>query len=286
MKKLKRSWMAMLMGMLLLGTLVGAVWARPQNRPEAQNTTRRVTIPGAFFNPVSDLVDSYNSGNKIYMLTAYGHFTAPVVFPCLSPVTVERLILYADDGNPAMNACAELHRTRLPQGADVPLGWVCSPAGTTTGVQPFIDDTISPNVVWPAHGVYVWIEIGGPNIDVYGVEPKLVDDAYRSFRSGKLETNTRIDTIADGLRTNLSERTLRYIQQNVNDILLVSEQDIIDAMRFLWERMKLVVEPSGAVSLAGVLAGRIPVKNKKVGIIISGGNVDLEELFTSLRPRS
>ena len=120
------------------------------------------------------------------------------------------------------------------------------------------------------------------SIQIYGVEPRLVDDAYRSFRSGKLESNIRIDTIADGLRTNLSERTLGYIRGNVNDIVLVSEREILDAMRFLWERMKLVVEPSGAVSLAAILTGRIAAKGKKIGVIISGGNIDIEGFFTLL----
>jgi threonine dehydratase len=120
------------------------------------------------------------------------------------------------------------------------------------------------------------------SIQIYGAEPRLVDDAYRSFRSDKLESNTRIDTIADGLRTNLSERTLRYIRGNVNDIVLVSEREILDAMRFLWERMKLVVEPSGAVSLAAILTGRIAAKGKKIGVIISGGNIDIEGFFTLL----
>jgi len=122
-------------------------------------------------------------------------------------------------------------------------------------------------------------------VQVYGVEPSLVDDAYRSFRSGKLESNTRTDTIADGLRTNLSERTLDYIRTNVEDIVLVSEREILDAMQFLWERMKLVVEPSGAVSLAAILNGRIPVKGKKVGAIVSGGNIDTGEFFALLAQR-
>ena len=119
-------------------------------------------------------------------------------------------------------------------------------------------------------------------ISVYGVEPRLVDDACRSFKSGRVESNTRTDTIADGLRTNLSERTLYHIRQNVSSIVLVTEQEILDAMRFLWERMKLVVEPSGAVSLAGVLGGKIPVKSKRVGIVVSGGNIDLDGFFAML----
>ena len=122
-------------------------------------------------------------------------------------------------------------------------------------------------------------------VQVYGVEPSLVDDAYRSFRSGKVESNTRTDTIADGLRTNLSQRTLNYIRTNVENIVLVSEREILDAMQFLWERMKLVVEPSGAVSLAAILTGRIHVKGKKVGVIVSGGNIDTGEFFALLAQR-
>ncbi|MHA1778268.1 MAG: threonine ammonia-lyase, partial [Candidatus Heimdallarchaeaceae archaeon] len=124
-----------------------------------------------------------------------------------------------------------------------------------------------------------------PETQVIGVEPKLADDAYRSFKEGKLYPSSYPNTIADGLRTSLGENTFRIIRENVNDIILVSEEEIVNAMQFLWERMKLVVEPSGAVSLAGVLSKRIPVKNKKVGIIISGGNIDLTEFFALLRQR-
>ncbi|MBK8501285.1 MAG: threonine/serine dehydratase [Saprospiraceae bacterium] len=115
-------------------------------------------------------------------------------------------------------------------------------------------------------------------IKVYGAEPKLVDDAYRSFKSGKIETNDRIDTIADGLRTMLGEKTFQVISQYVDDILTVEEESIIKAMRLIWERMKIVVEPSGAVPLAAVLEHPELFKGKKVGLIISGGNVDLQEL--------
>lgn len=120
------------------------------------------------------------------------------------------------------------------------------------------------------------------NIRVIGVEPKNVDDAYRSFNSGKLVPNTSIDTIADGLRTSLSERTFKIIRQNVDQIITVTEQEIIDAMKFLWERMKLIIEPSGAVSLAGLLTKQLDVKNKKIGIILSGGNIDLNDFFQLL----
>lgn len=117
------------------------------------------------------------------------------------------------------------------------------------------------------------------DIKVYGVEPENVDDAYRSFQSGKIKENETINSIADGLLTNLSERTFSIITSNVDQIITVSEKEILNAMRFIWERMKLVVEPSGACSLAGVLSEKIPIKEKRIGVIISGGNVELNDFF-------
>jgi len=113
-----------------------------------------------------------------------------------------------------------------------------------------------------------------PVSKVIAVEPELADDAYRSFRDGKLYPSLYPDTIADGLRTSLCERTFKIIQKNVDEIITVSEKEIIDAMKFLWTRMKIVVEPSGAVSVAGVLKTKEKIRDKKVGIIISGGNID------------
>lgn len=121
-----------------------------------------------------------------------------------------------------------------------------------------------------------------PKIKVYASEPKNADDAYRSIQAGKILTNEHPKTIADGLRTNLCERTFNIIQKNVDQIVTVTELEILRAMRFLWERMKIVVEPSGAVSLAGVLSGQVPTKSHKIGVILSGGNVDLEDFFSIL----
>ena len=122
-----------------------------------------------------------------------------------------------------------------------------------------------------------------PNIVVYGAEPMNADDAYRSFHSGKIETNKNPDTIADGLRTILCERTLAIIKKNVDEIFLVSEEEIIEAMQFVWERMKIIIEPSSAVPIAAILSGNVPIENKKVGIIISGGNFDLSDFFDEFR---
>ena len=121
-----------------------------------------------------------------------------------------------------------------------------------------------------------------PESVVIAVEPANADDAYRSFRDGKIYPSVNPNTIADGLRTQLGELTFRVIQEFVDSIITVSEEEIVDAMRLLWERMKLVVEPSGAVSLAGLLKMKDELNDKRVGVIISGGNIDLTEFFSEI----
>ncbi len=125
-----------------------------------------------------------------------------------------------------------------------------------------------------------------PRIKVVGVEPKNADDAYRSFQLGERVPVENPNTIADGLRTSVGEKTFPIIKEFVDDIITVTEEQIIDAMKFYWERMKIVVEPSGAVPLAGILSGNIEsslIKNKRIGIIISGGNIDLSDFFSTLK---
>lgn len=117
-----------------------------------------------------------------------------------------------------------------------------------------------------------------PEITVIGAEPEKADDAFRSFKSGKLIPSKNPDTIADGLLTSLGDLTFEIIKRKVNDILTVSEESIIHAMRLLWERMKIIVEPSSAVPLASVIENKNKYKNKKVGIILTGGNVNLNNL--------
>jgi threonine dehydratase len=113
---------------------------------------------------------------------------------------------------------------------------------------------------------------------VFGCEPALVDDAYRSLKSGKIETHDNENTIADGLKTHLGIHNFPIIKNGIEDILLVDEGEIIHAMKLVWERMKVIIEPSSAVSFAGLLRNKEIFKGKKVGIIISGGNVDLSKL--------
>ena len=116
-----------------------------------------------------------------------------------------------------------------------------------------------------------------PGLKVYAGEPEGAADAVLSIQSGKVEKAPFVNTIADGLLTTLSERTLEIIQAHVADILLVSEDEIKAALRLVYERMKIIIEPSCAVPLAAVLKNADLFKGKKVGIILTGGNVDLSK---------
>jgi len=113
---------------------------------------------------------------------------------------------------------------------------------------------------------------------VIGAEPFNVDDAYRSMQSGKIENNLTTDTIADGLKTSLGDITFHIIMNHVQKIIRVTEEEIVEAMQLIWERMKIIVEPSSAVTLAAVLKNKSEFSNKKVGLVLSGGNVDLGNL--------
>lgn len=118
----------------------------------------------------------------------------------------------------------------------------------------------------------------GNNCKVIGGEPMEVDDAYRSLLSGKIEMNDNTNTIADGLRTHLGDRNFPIIQKHVEKIIRVEESEIIEAMKLIWERMKIIIEPSCAVPFAAVLKHKEEFKNKNIGIILSGGNVDVTNL--------
>lgn len=118
----------------------------------------------------------------------------------------------------------------------------------------------------------------GNNCRCIGAEPMEADDAWRSMQSGRIETNESANTIADGLKTNLGDINFPIILENVDRIIRVSEEEIKSALRLIWERMKIIVEPSSAVALAAIIREKEQFSNKKIGIVISGGNVDLERL--------
>lgn len=117
-----------------------------------------------------------------------------------------------------------------------------------------------------------------PGCRVIAAEPVGADDAYRSFHSKTLIPSENPKTIADGLLTSLGKRNFQVILDKVDDIVTVSEEKIVEAMRLIWERMKIIIEPSSAVPLTAILEGKVMVKGQKVGIILSGGNLDLGKL--------
>jgi threonine dehydratase len=117
-----------------------------------------------------------------------------------------------------------------------------------------------------------------PGIKVVAAEPQGADDAYRSFYEGRLIPQVNPQTIADGLRTSLGDKTFPIIRKYVHDIVTVSEDAIVASMRIIWERMKIIIEPSAAVPFGALLDRKIDVTGKRVGIILSGGNVDLDKL--------
>jgi threonine dehydratase len=127
-------------------------------------------------------------------------------------------------------------------------------------------------------GVALAVSALSPHCAVMAAEPERADDAYRSLQAGRIMQPEHTDTVADGLRTSLGDKTFPIVQRCVRGIVTVSEEAIIEAMRLIWERMKLVVEPSGAVPLAALLTKRGAIPGQRIGVILSGGNVDLMRL--------
>jgi threonine dehydratase len=158
-------------------------------------------------------------------------------------------------------------------------------AGQGTAAMELLTDIPAPDVVIAPvggggllSGTAIAARHMAPSARIYGAEPLLADDAARSLHTGTLQPALPPRTIADGLLTSLSDRTFTIIRENVDDILTVTEEQIVGAMRLVWERMKIIIEPSSAVPVAAVLANRELFSGRKVAIIVSGGNVDLTKL--------
>jgi threonine dehydratase len=117
-----------------------------------------------------------------------------------------------------------------------------------------------------------------PQIEIYAAEPKNADDAYRSFKAGHIIADDAPQTVADGLKVPLKDLTWHFVSNHVTDIFTATEEEIIDAMKLTWQRMKIVMEASCAVPLATILKNREVFAGKRVGVIITGGNVDLDKL--------
>ena len=117
-----------------------------------------------------------------------------------------------------------------------------------------------------------------PDVKIYAAEPEQADDAYRSFKAGYIIADDAPETVADGLKVPLKENTWHYVQNHVTDILTASEEEIVEAMKLIWKRMKIVMEPSSAVPLATILKNKELFAGQRIGVIITGGNVDLDKL--------
>ena len=113
---------------------------------------------------------------------------------------------------------------------------------------------------------------------VIGTEPEGADDAYRSLLEGRIIPSVNPQTVADGLLTSLGENTFAILREHVEQIVTVSEEAIVEGMRHVWERMKIVIEPSAAVPIGALLEGKIDLSGRRVGVILSGGNADLDKL--------
>jgi hypothetical protein len=159
--------MAVVMGALLLGTLVGVVWARPHDRPQAQDITRKVTLTAGEFIVRMDGYDWLNDGAWVRCQNGSCEFIAPVVFPCLPSVTVERIKLHVLDNNGTFKATAALYRNHPQTQSAVWLGDVSSPY-ETAGFQTLTSTRINKRV-WPSQRAYIILSIDGPAIVVYGV---------------------------------------------------------------------------------------------------------------------
>jgi len=158
-------------------------------------------------------------------------------------------------------------------------------AGQATAALELIEDTGQPDmIIAPVggggllSGTALTVHYFLPGGKVIAAEPAQANDAYLSFTKREFIPSRNPDTIADGLRTSLGSITFPIILQHVSEIVTVSEESIVRSMRFLWERMKIIVEPSSAVPFAAIMDGKIDPAGKKVGIILSGGNVDLDDL--------
>jgi len=134
-------------------------------------------------------------------------------------------------------------------------------------------------------GTTIAVRGTSPGTRVIGVEPERADDARRSLAIGSIQPSNDPQTIADGPRPSLGTRPRSIVSTQVDEIITATESEIVAALRFVWERMKVIIEPSSAVALAPILSGQLPIEGLSVGVIISGGNVDLEPFFQILAAR-
>ena len=158
-------------------------------------------------------------------------------------------------------------------------------AGQATAAKELIEDIREIDIIMAPvggggllSGTALGTSFYSPETKVIAAEPLGADDAYRSFYEGKFIPSENPDTIADGLLTSLGTLTYPIITEYVDEIIRVNEESIVRAMKLIWERMKIIIEPSSAVPFAAILENKSKFKNKRIGVILSGGNVDLDKL--------
>ncbi len=235
---------------------------------------------------------SGNHGQAVALAARLNGYGAVVVMPDNSArVKVEAVREYGGE----VVFCAPGTQTRDAAVADLvdQHGYVFIPpynhpgiiAGQGTAAKELLEDIPDLDVIMAPvggggllSGTAIAARHLAPGIRVIGAEPRNADDAARSFRSGKLEPASPEQTVADGLRTTLGPMNFAIIREHVDDIVTVSEQAIVRDMRAVWERMKIVIEPSCAVPLAALAENDLDVGGQRVGIILTGGNVDLDAL--------
>ena len=241
-------------------------------------------------------VVTHSSGNHaqaIAYAAALVGIKAYIVMPSTAPIVKKEAVLgygaTVIECEPTLEAReAAVQKIEIQTGATMlhPFNDYSVIAGQATATKELIED-------YEGHFDVIMVPVGGggllsgtalsahylsPTTLVIAGEPEGAADAILSFRSGQIEKAPYINTIADGLLTNLGTLTLPIIKQYVNDVLLVSDVEIIAAMRLIWERMKIIIEPSCAVPLAALIRNKTQFSNQKVGIILTGGNVDLGKL--------
>ena len=158
-------------------------------------------------------------------------------------------------------------------------------AGQATAAKELIEDVKDLNVIMAPvggggliSGTSLAVKFFSPSTRVIAGEPEGADDAFRAMQSGKIEPS-QSNTIADGLLTSLGDKTFPIIREHVQEIITVSDEEIIQAMRIIWEQLKIIIEPSSAVPFAAAIKRKERFTNKRVGIIFTGGNVDLEKML-------
>ena len=127
-------------------------------------------------------------------------------------------------------------------------------------------------------GTILAVQQRSPKCKIYGGEPENVDDAFRSLKSGRIETNETTDTIADGLKTHLGDINFPIIQNGIEEIVLVTEDQILSSRKLIWSRLKIIIEPSSAVAFAALINKSSDLNSKNIGVILSGGNVNLDNI--------